>query len=206
MKSVFSTASKLFTGLLLLILSSTLIAQNTPPATYVKPGIDLSTYTKVMVKPLNLDNIEVLKPVWEQEDSEEWTLEIEDYKVIQELFMDAMQKELETNGGYAMVADPASDVLRIEVEVLSITPYVKPGTPGNDGSYKIETLGSGDLVFSAEFRDSKTRELLILVEGERTIGEKYRKLSPENHLKNITNLFGKWGEKIREALDEDHAK
>ena len=83
---------------------------------------------------------------------------------------------------------------------------MKPGTPGNDGEFIIETLGSGDLVFSAEFRDSKTRELLVLVEGERPIGEKYRKLSPENHLKNISSLFEKWGGKIRDAMDEDHAK
>jgi len=206
MKSVFSTGSKLITALLLVIVSSSLMAKDSTPASYVKPGIDLSSYTKVMVKPLNMDNIEVLKPAWEQDDSEDWVLDIDNHKVIQELFMDAMQKELETKGGYALVSDPAADVLRIEVEVLSITPYVKPGTPGNDGEFKIETLGSGDLVFSAEFRDSITRELLVLAEGERPIGEKYRKLSPENHLKNISSLFEKWGGKIRGAMDEGHAK
>ena len=206
MNRVFSTGPKLIVGLILLLTSVSLMAQGNAPASYVKPGIDLSTYSKVMVKPLNMDNIEVLKPVWEQDDSDEWTLEIEDFKAIQEMFMDAMQKELESNGGYPMVSDPAADVLRIEVEILSITPYVKPGTPGNDGEFKIQTLGSGDLVFSAEFRNSETRELLILLEGERTIGDKYRKLSPENHMKNIKGLFEKWGKRVREALDEEHNK
>ncbi len=206
MKSVYTAGFKLITALLLVIVSSSLMAKNSTPATYVKPGIDLSTYNKVMIKPLNMANIEVLKPAWEQDDSEEWVLQIEDVTVIQELFMDAMQSEIENKGGYAMVADPAADVLRIEVEVLSITPYVKPGTPGNDGSFQIETLGSGDLVFSAEFRDSTTRELLVLIEGERPIGEKYRELSPENHLKNVKSLFEKWGAKVRESLDAQHAK
>ena len=57
------------------------------------------------------------------------------------------------------------------------------------------------MMANSEFRDSVTRELLALVEGERPIGDKYRKLSPENHLKNLSNLFSKWGVKIRESLD-----
>lgn len=206
MKRVFSTGPKLIAGLMLVLLSSTLMAKNNSPASYVKPDIDLSVYNRVLVKPLNIDNIEVLKPVWEQDNDDVWSFEPEDTDAIQEWFMDAMQNELETNGGYALVADPAADVLRIEVELLSITPYVKPGTPASDGEFEISTLGSGDVVVSAEFRDSTTRELLVLIEGERMIGEKYRELSRENHTKNVKNLFAKWGKVVREALDKAHAK
>jgi hypothetical protein len=206
MKSVFSNGSKLITGLMLMFVSGTLLAENAAPASYVKPGIDLSSYSRVMVKPLNMDNIEVLKPVWEQDNDEAWSFNPEDRSVIQEWFLDAMQKELETKGGYALVADPAADVMRIEVELLSITPFVKPGTPSSDGDFKISTLGSGDVVVSAEFRDSTTRELLILIEGERPIGEKYKELSRENHEANVKGLFAKWGKTIRGALDKAHNK
>jgi len=206
MKSVFSSGSKLITGLMLLLVSGSLIAQNSSPASYVKPGIDLSAYTKVMVKPLNMDNIEVLKPAWEQDTDDDWSFQPEDAAAIQEWFLDAMQNELESKGGYALVADPAADVLRIEVELLSITPYVKPGTSKNDGGFKTATLGSGDVVMSAEFRDSTTRELLILIEGERSIGEKYRDLSRENHVKNIKGMFAKWGKTVRGGLDKAHKK
>ena len=59
MKSVFSTGPKLITGLLMLLVSGSLLAQTAGPASYVKPGIDLSVYNKVLVKP----NIaEVFKP------------------------------------------------------------------------------------------------------------------------------------------------
>lgn len=205
MKRVFSTGSKLIAGIMLLVISGSLVAK-TLPASYVKPGIDLSTYNKVLVKPLNIDNIEVLKPVWEQDNDEVWSFQPEDADAIQEWFMDAMQHELEEKGGYSLVSQPAADVMRIEVELLSITPYVKPGTPGNDGKFKIQTLGSGDVVVSAEFRDSMTRELLILIEGERTIGEEYKKLSPENHTKNVKGLFAKWGKVVRDGLDKAHGK
>jgi len=201
----YSVGPRLITGLMLLLATGVLMAQ-TDAASYVKPGVDLSTYNRVMVKPLNMDNIEVLKPVWEQDNDEVWSFNPENRAAIQEWFLDAMQNELETKGGYALVSAPADDVMRIEVELLSITPYVKPGTPSNDGKFKISTLGSGDVVVSAEFRDSTTRELLVLIEGERVIGEKYRELSPENHTKNVKGLFAKWGKVVREALDKAHDK
>lgn len=205
MKQVFSTGPKLMMGLMLLLVSATLMAK-TLPASYVKPGIDLSTYTKVLVKPLNMDNIEILKPVWEQDNDDDWSFIPENRAAIQEWFMDAMQEQIEKKGGYAMVSEPANDVMRIEVELLSITPYVKPGTQSSDGQFKISTLGSGDVVVSAEFRDSKNRELLILIEGETTIGDQYKELSRENHIKNVKNLFAKWGKKVRKALDKAHAE
>ena len=205
MKRVISTGPKLITGLILLLVSGTLVAK-TLPASYVKPDVDLSTYNKVLIKPLNMDNIEVLKPAWEQDNDEVWSFEPEDVEAIQEWFMDAMQEEVEKKGGYPMVSQPDDDVMRIEVELLSITPYVKPGTPASDGQFEISTLGSGDVVVSAEFRDSQTRELLILIEGERAIGDTYKELSRENHVKNVKGLFARWGKVIREGLDKAHNK
>ena len=206
MKRVFSTGSKLVTGLMLLLVTGAVMAQNSIPATYVKEGVNLSVYNKVMVKPLSLDNVEVLKPAWEEGNDDIWAFNPEDRSAIQKWFFDAMQQEIEINGGYKLVTASGADVMRVEVEVLSITPYTKPGTQSSDSDHVISTLGSGDIVISAEFRDSKTRELLILVEGERTIGEKYRELSAENHIKNLKGMFTKWGKKIREALDEAHAE
>lgn len=84
--------------------------------------------------------------------------------------------------------------------------HTKPGTRAKEGSYEISTLGSGEVVVSAEFRDSNTRELLALVEGERPIGEEYKKLSYENHVANLQGMFTKWGVTVREKLDAAHAK
>jgi len=206
MKRVFSSGPKLIAVLMLLLFSAALLAKNTSPASYTKPDIDLSVYNRVLIKPLNMANIEVLKPVWEQDNDEVWEFEPGSAERIQEWFLDAMQNELETKGGYALVSQPADDVMRIEVELLSITPYVKPGTQASDGEFEISTLGSGEVVVSAEFRDSNTRELLILIEGERPIGEKYKELSRENHVKNVKGLFAKWGKVVREALDKAHNK
>ena len=206
MKRVFSTGPTLITGLMLLFVTGAVMAKNTIPASYVKPDVDFSVYNKVMIKPLAMDNIEVIKPVWEQDNDDIWAFSGENRSTIQKWFLDAMQQEVEANGGYALVTAPGDDVMRVEVEVLSITPYVKPGTQSSDSEHVISTLGSGDIVISAEFRDSTTRELLVLIEGERTIGDKYREVSRENHTKNVKGLFAKWGKVVREALDKAHAK
>lgn len=200
--NVISAGRKLVPGLLLLMVTGSLMAESTGGANYVKPYIDLTKYSKVMVKPLRIEEVEVIKPSWEMDDPEEWSFQEGSGEQVQKLFMDAMKKELEVTGGYPLVKGSGDDVLRIEVELLSITPYVKPGSQTGDDGYEVETLGSGELVVSAEIRDSSTRELLILVEGERTIGDKYRKLSTENHIKNLSKLFEGWGVKIREALDK----
>ncbi len=146
------------------------------------------------------------KPAWEEGNDDIWAFNPENRSAIQKWFIDAMQQEIGGNGGYPLVNAPGDDVLRVEVEVLSITPYVKPGTQSSDSDHVISTLGSGDIVISAEFRDSKTRELLVLIEGERTIGEEYRELSAENHIKNLKGMFTQWGKKVREALDKAHAE
>lgn len=202
MINVISAGRKLLPGLLLLLFAGSLLAASTIPATYIKPDLDLSKYKKVLVKPLNLKNIEVLKPAWEQGSPEEWSFADGSGAEVQKLFMDAMHQQLEVIGGYALVSESGADVLRIEVEVLSITPYVKPGTESGEDGHEIETLGSGDLVISAEFRDSQTRELLVLVEGERTIGDEYKKLNRENHIENLSKLFSEWGVKISAALGD----
>ena len=201
----FSTGTRLITGLMLILATGTLMAQ-TQAASYVKPDVDFSTYSKVLVKPLNMDNIEVIKPPWEQDSDEDWSFDAGNREAIQSWFMEAMKNEIETEGGYPLVSESGDDVIRIEVELLSITPYVKPGTKSAESEHKISTLGSGDVVISAEFRDSTTRELLVLIEGERVIGEKYREVSKENHIKNVKGLFTKWGKKTREALDRAHGK
>jgi len=205
MKFATTTGSKLITGLILILAAGVLVAGE-KPASYVKPDVDLAVYKRVMVQPLIMDNMEILKPEWEQDNDEEWTPNPENRPMVQEWFMDAMQKELEEKGGYAMAGEPADDVIRIEVEILSVTPYVKPGTPFSDGQFEISTLGSGDVMVSAEFRDSTTRELLIVAEGKRTIGDEYKELNRENHIANIKSLFATWGKKVRKALDKAHGK
>lgn len=166
-----------------------------------RPGVDWSGYGKVLLKPLDISDVKVLKPAWDQDDPEPWEFQPSSRELIQDLFWKNMIEAISGEGGYDMAGMAGPGVLQLEVEFLSITPYIKPGSNPQAEGYVVETLGSGDVVVSAELRDSVTGSLLALVEGERQIGTEYRELSVDSHVANLEATFSKWGTRLREALD-----
>jgi hypothetical protein len=191
-------------GAALMVFSITSTAAGAEPD-YMRHDLDLGKYNKFRLSTLSMDNIQVLKPEWE-DDPEPWTFNPGDREATQKLFRDIMTEELSKEGGYPVVNERGDDVITLEVELLSITPYVKPGTVAQQGDFVISTLGSGEVVVSAEFRDSVTRELLVLIEGERTIGDEYKEVNRENHEANVRKLFMTWGKNVRAAMDKAHGK
>ncbi|MEM1412519.1 MAG: DUF3313 family protein [Pseudomonadota bacterium] len=159
-----------------------------------------ASYDKILLKPLDLQDVKVLKPVWAQDDADDWVIEGEVSDDIQTMFDEIMSRELSGENGFTLVDEAGPGVMQIEVEFLSITPYVKPGTASGAGGMEISTLGSGDVHVSAELRDSVTGSVLSLIEGERQIGTEYRELSPENHQANLMATFSDWGQRLREYL------
>ena len=103
MKNLVSAGPKLLLGLMLLSLTASLAAETTSPANYEKPGLNLSKYNKIMLKPLRIEDIEVIKPPWEQDDPEEWTLRPGTDEAIQEIFMNVMVKTISGDDGYPVV-------------------------------------------------------------------------------------------------------
>ncbi len=203
MKTVYQKIGWVLCSMVLLTFVGAAMASAEP--SYVRNDLDLSKYAKFQLRALNMDNTQVLKPVWE-DDPEPWSFQPGDREAVQQMFRSIMTEELSKDGGYEVVEERGADVMTLEVELLSITPFVKPGTKAEGGGFVITTLGSGEVVVSAEFRDSVSREMLILMEGERPVGTEYRELSRENHEANIRQLFTTWGQRVRAAMDEAHGK
>ncbi|MEE4271640.1 MAG: DUF3313 family protein, partial [Thermoanaerobaculales bacterium] len=198
MRNALLNPATCFFGLVLLLLVGVAIAQivdTEPGLTWQRPDADFSKYSKIHIKPLDLSDVKVLKPAWEQDDLTEWTFAPRATETIKDMYMEIMSNELSKNGGFALVAEDGEGVLQLELEFLSITPYVKPGASDADG-HVIQTLGSGDVVVSAELRDSRTGTLLFLVEGERKIGTTYREIGPESHVANVEETFAAWGQRL----------
>lgn len=195
----------LFFGCVLLLGSVAIgqVVETEPGLTWQRPDVDFSKYSKIQIEPLDLRDVKVLKPAWEEDDLTQWTFTPEATETIQNMYMEIMSRELSKDGGFSLVAEDGEGVLQLELEFLSITPYIKPGVADSDG-HVIQTLGSGDVVVSAELRDSRTGTLLFLVEGERKIGTKYRELGPESHVANVEETFATWGQRLRRHLDDAH--
>jgi hypothetical protein len=201
MNKRFFNSRILVSGMLTVLFSAAVMAQ-AESVTFQKENVDFSKYSKVHLMPLDLSDVKVVKPVWEQDDPEEWSFDGGSGEEIQNMFHEIISNELSKYEGFEVVESGGKGVLQVEVEFLSITPYAKPGSRvDDDKGYEISTLGSGDVFVSAEIRDSRTGELFVLVEGERTFGAEYKELTRENHVQNLKETFKKWGYRIRLWLD-----
>lgn len=205
MNSEFLVRARLMLCFTLLLFSGLALAESEPlDPTWVRPDTDFSKYTKFLVKPLNISDVKIVRPPWAHDDPIEWTLETIDSATIQAIFLDAMNEVLESDDGYPVVYSPGDDVLEVTVEILSIMPYVRPGSEGKDDGHEITTLGSGEITGAAELRDSQTRALLVLLEGERVVGQEYKQWTPENNAANLRDMFEDFAKRLRTALDRVH--
>ena len=207
MKPRFLSRSGLLAGFAVMLLSTTLYAEGDAlEPTWVRAGTDWTQYTSFLVKPLNIDDVKVLKPAWSADDPEEWTLQTVDKAAVQDMFAKSVSDALQANGGYAVVSAPAANAVEVEVQLLSVKPWLKPGSEGMVDGKQMTTLGSGQVRGSVALRDSTTRELLLLIEGVKAAGEEYKVFTAENNLANLQVMFGQFGNRLREAMDKVHQK
>lgn len=206
MKSVFSNRGKLLAGLLAMVFSTGLVAEDLLDPTWVKEGVNWAQYSKFRVNPLDISDVNVIKPPYAVDDTSDWTLDIKDLEGMQAIFRDQMKDGLEDNGGYSVVHHDAKDVLEVRVEIINIMPWLKPGGGDEYEGYEVQTLGSGEITARVELRDSKTQELLLLIEGDKAVGEKYKQFTYENNVSNVTAMFSQFAKRLRVSMDRVHGK
>jgi hypothetical protein len=206
MKSVLFNGAKLLTGLLVVMLSTAVSADSKLEPTWVKEGVNWEKYNRFLVRPLEIEDVAIVRPPWAEDDPQEWTLQIESLHGIQAIFRDTMNQTLTANDGYDVVYSAGPDVLEVEVEILSIMPWVRPGSGNTVDGMTVTTLGSGEMTASVELRDSKTRELLLLIEGDKAVGEQYQEFTQANNVANIENMFTAFAKRLRTAMDRVHGK
>lgn len=169
---------------------------------YERPGLNLNAYDKILVDPLALSNAKVVPPPWvEGKDRQphKWALNQDDINYTKQAYRAAMQQQLETEGGYAIVAEPGEGVLEIAIAIVSLTPYAQQGE-------QVITKGSGELTMQVELRDALSRELLAIYEGNQEVGHEYQENTRLSAEHNLQQLFAEWGKKVRDAMDADHGK
>ena len=206
MKSDFLNRGKLLIGIFVMLFSTVSFADVQLEPTWVKDGVNWGQYSKFLVKPLNIDDVNVVKPPWAEDDTSEWTLDIQDLEAMQALFRDVMKDVLSGNDGYPLVYADGKGVLEVEVELLNIMPWLKPGTDGEIDGHEVKTLGSGEITARLEIRDSQTRELLLLLEGEKSVGEQYKTFTAENNISNVQYMFTRFATRLRNSMDKVHGK
>ena len=206
MKSLFSLRRGLITGLVAMLISTVALADAPTEPTWVKEGVDWAQYNKFLVMPLNIDNVKVVRPPWAEDDPKEWTIELDNLAAIQAIFRDSMKDTLRADDGYPVVYTAGKDVLEVEVEILAVMPWIRPGSDTTKDGMEVETLGSGEITASVELRDSRTRELLLLLEGDKAVGDEYQQYTSANNAANLEKMFTRFAKRLRTAMDKVHGK
>ncbi len=206
MKSLFSFRKALIVGFFAMMFSAAAMADTKLEPTWVKEGVNWGQYSKFLVRPLEIDNVKVVRPPWAEDDPNEWVLEIESLESIQAIFRDVMKDVLSADSGYPVVYADGKDVLEVEVEILSIMPWVRPGSDGTVDGMEMTTMGSGEITASVKLRDSKNRELLLLFEGDKAVGEEYKEFTTANNVANLEKMFKTFAKRLRTSMDHYHDK
>ena len=198
---MFSIRGKLIVGLVLALFSASVLAQTGIKPTWVKEGVDWSQYSKFIVKPLDVEEVRLIPPPW-AENPEKWELDMDKMNAVQAIYRDVVKAEL----GYPIVYTPAPDVLELDVEILSVTPWVRPGSDLMQSGMQVMTMGTGELTASVEIRDAQTRELLLMIASEKTVGDEYKEFTSANNAANIEKMFKGFAHRLRNAMDVVHGK
>ena len=176
---------------------------------YVNPRVDFSKYTRLIVDPLGVDNVEIIEPgrsSASRASSRDWELDDKDRKTMREAFAKAMRVQLEEKGDFQIVTEADRDVLRISATLVSFA----PSAPKDDfnsrsiGRSRTYTEGVGTLTISISFSDSRTGEVLALVEDSNSGSDMWVVNNRAANLGEIRFMFNSWARTIRARLDIIH--
>jgi hypothetical protein len=203
MKRLLSIAALSLTSLLL-VTSTALASAHEDSAGvsqlqpyFVKEGLDLAGYDKVLLDSLKVRDAKVVPPPWvegKDRGPKKWKLTKKDEEFLRESYRAAMKQEIAEKGGYEVVTEPGEGVLILDVSIITLTPYAR----------KNETVlvkGFGELLTQAQLRDGMTGELLAVFEGVQEVGSEYQLNSRLNAETNLRALFDVWGSRVRGMLD-----
>ena len=168
---------------------------------YMKEGVDLSSYDRVMLDSLGLDDSRVVPPPWVQGEDrslKRWKLTDSDIKWLRNSYQTIVAEALTADGGPEVVAEPGPGVLIVDIEIVGLMPYARRGE-------KVTTRGFGEALVQAQLRDGSTEELLAVFEGWQDVGSDYVENTRFNNENNIRALFRVWGARLRAMLDQSAA-
>jgi hypothetical protein len=175
---------------------------------YVNPNVDWSRYSRVMVDPLGVDNVEIIAPstsssVSSRSRNADWELSDRDKQSLEDAFTSAMKLHLEEKGDYPIVAKPGADVLRITAVLTALA----PNAPADDsrsrslGRGRVYTEGAGTFYISVSFSDSETGEVLALIKDQKEGSSTWGVNNRVTNLGEAKFVFNSWARSIRARLD-----
>jgi hypothetical protein len=175
---------------------------------YVREGVSLAKYQKVMLDPVEVS----FDKNWDPRRGTASRLEAADPVAIQQglakLAREVFQRELEKKGGYPLVAEPAPDVLRVRARIVDL--YINAPETRSAQPSRVYVVNAGEMTLIAELYDSVTNTLFArIIDRQRGLERGLNELQIANRVTNTAEadrILTFWAGRLRNALDKARAE
>jgi hypothetical protein len=167
-------------------------------AAWVKPDLDLTGYTKLIVASGGVSFRDV-RPTNSRR-ATEFPVQEQNKERLRQILREEFVEELEKLDRYEFVSEPGPDVLVLVGAVIDVVSSVPPDRAGRGGVY-LSSVGQATLVI--ELRDSQTNEVLARAADRRAAESPFAfEASAPMAWSQVRRLAKSWAGLVRRGLED----
>jgi len=170
---------------------------------YVREGVTLSKYTRVMLDPVEVSfdkNWNPRRGLGGLDTADPQAIR----KDLAELARKVFRRVLEKKGGYPLVEEAGDDVLRVRAQIVDL--YINAPETNSSAITRTYVVDAGEMTLVAELYDSQTNALIArVVDRERGLDRGLNELQIANRVTNTAEadrIISSWARRLRTALDK----
>ncbi len=172
---------------------------------YLKPGVDLSVYKKIML----LDAPVSFREDWKENQRRYYDTKVSDQDIKRteesssKVFHDTFVKELQSKKGYPIVADAGQDVLQLRPTVYDLNLVALDTLAARSEVYS-KSEGSASLML--DLVDSVSGELLARIYDTKKDrrNDFYERSNRVSNTRDTRKIFSSWARLLRKSFDRVH--
>lgn len=163
---------------------------------WVKPGADLSRYTKIMPREEGIE-LRALKPN-ESRDGPMFPISEKNQQSLEEMLREIFHKELAKSTRYKLTDKPGPDVLWIRDALIDVASFIPPDSVSGR-VVVLRSIGQATLVL--ELRDSETHEIFARA-ADSQAGRGMAITMRADARSEVRRILTDWAVLLRKRLDE----